>query len=365
LYNQATYLIKKELENSGTWLRYKALWDQLKDSPNYKNLSAQTAQQTLRKVDQNWKAFFRAIKDFKDHPDKYLGSPRPPRYKPTNGEFHLIFTNQQVRIRKGMFKLPRKLNIEVKTRLSDHIPLRGARILPRGTGYLLEIIYATEVPEPEPTQERIAAVDIGVTNLVTMANNIGIDPIVVKGGIIKAINQWFNKERSRLQSIYARQGRKMASKLRTLQRKRARQLDDYFHKTSRETINECLDLMIDTLIIGYNALWKQNVNIGKKNNQNFVNIPFYKLIQQLQYKAEAVGIRVLLVEESYTSKCSFLDLEPIKKHATYLGKRVKRGLYRSKHGTLLNADVNSAYNLLRKVVPNAFAEGIAGVGLHP
>ncbi|MFX1511200.1 MAG: IS200/IS605 family accessory protein TnpB-related protein, partial [Promethearchaeota archaeon] len=132
-----------------------------------------------------------------------------------------------------------------------------------------------------------------------------------------------------------------------------------------EAINECLDLMIDTLIIGYNALWKQNVNIGRRNNQNFVNIPFYKLIQQLQYKAEEVGIRVIIAEEGYTSKCSFLDLEPIKKHQKYHGKRVNRGLYRSKNGTLLNADVNSAYNILRKVVPNAFAEGIADVGLHP
>ncbi|MFX0205579.1 MAG: RNA-guided endonuclease InsQ/TnpB family protein [Candidatus Hodarchaeota archaeon] len=365
LYNQATYLIKQGLDNSGTWLRYKTLWDQLKDSPNYKNLPAQTAQQTLRKVDQNWNAFFRANKDYKEHPEKYLGPPRPPRYKPTNGEFQLIFTNQQVRIRKGMFKLPRKLNLEVQTRLSRHIPLRGARILPRGTGYLLEILYSKEVPEPEPTQERIAAINIGVTNLVTMANNIGVDPIVVKGGIIKAINQWFNKELSRLQSIYGQQGRKSGAKLRTLQRKRDAQINDYFHKTSRETINECIDLMIDTLVIGYNPLWKQNVNIGKRNNQNFVNIPFHKLIQQLQYKAEEIGINVIIIEEGYTSKCSFLDLEPIKEHQKYQGKRVKRGLYRSKNGMLLNADVNSAYNILRKVVPNAFAEGIADVGLHP
>jgi putative transposase len=264
-----------------------------------------------------------------------------------------------------MVKLPHKLNLEVKTRLERHIPLRGARILPRGTGYLLEILYSKEVPEPEPTQERIAAIDLGVTNLVTLANNIGIDPIVVKGGIMKAINQGFNKERSRLQSIYDRQGRKRGSKLRNLYRKRDRQIDAYFHKTSRETINECIDLLIDTLIIGYNALWKQKVNIGRRNNQNFVNIPFYKLIQQLQYKAEEAGIRVILTEEGYTSQCSFLDLEPIKKHQQYQGKRVNRGLYRAKNGTLLNADVNSAYNLLRKVVPNAFAEGIADVGLHP
>ncbi|MFX1513987.1 MAG: RNA-guided endonuclease InsQ/TnpB family protein [Promethearchaeota archaeon] len=365
LYNQATYLIRQEFITNGKWLRYKALWAQLKESRNYKALPAQTAQQILRKVDQNWKAFFRSIKDWRKHPEKYLGRPRLPRYKPKNGEFQLILTNQQVRIRKGIFLLPRLLQLTVKTRLSAHTPLRGARILPRGTGYLLEIIYHKEVPESDPAHEKMAAIDIGVTNLITMVNNIGIDPIVVKGGIVKAINQWFNKERSRLQRIYAKQGIKIGAKLRTLQRKRERRLNDYFHKTSRETINECIDNLIDTLVIGYNQLWKQHAHMGKRTNQNFVIIPFYKLIHQLQYKAEEAGIHVILVEEAYTSKCSFLDLEPIQKHKQYQGKRLKRGLYRSKHGTLLNADVNSAYNILRKVNSKAFAEGLAGVGLHP
>ncbi|MFX0211432.1 MAG: RNA-guided endonuclease InsQ/TnpB family protein [Candidatus Hodarchaeota archaeon] len=365
LYNEAMYMIKQELDATGEWLRYKEVWDEKKHSENYKALPAQTAQQVLRKVDQIWTSFFHSIRDWKEHPEKYKGMPKPPRYKRKNGEFQLIFTNQQVRIRKGLFKLPRKIGKEIKTRLSDNTPLLGARLFPQGTGYLLEIIYEKEIPLCDPVMERIASIDIGVNNLVTMVNNIGADPIVIKGGIIKALNQWYNKRKSDLQSIYDHQRRKTGPKLQSLQRKRTRRINDYFHKTSRETINWCLDHLIDTLIIGYNPQWKQGVNIGKRNNQTFVNIPFYKLIQQLQYKAEEVGIQVVIVEEGYTSKCSFLDFEKIQKHSKYLGKRIKRGLYRSQNGTLLNADVNSAYNILRKVVPNAFAEGIAGVGLHP
>jgi IS605 OrfB family transposase len=213
--------------------------------------------------------------------------------------------------------------------------------------------------------ERIASIDIGVHNLVTIVNNIGAEPIVIKGGVVRSLNQGYNKRKSELQSIYDRQGRKFGSKLATLERKREKRITDFFHKSSRVVINWCTTHHIDTLIVGYNPQWKQNINIGRRNNQTFINIPFYKLIQQLQYKAEELGIKVVLVEEAYTSKCSFLDLEVVKKHPKYLGKRLKRGLYRSQNGTLINADVNSAYNILRKVVPNAFAEGIAGVGLNP
>ncbi|MFX1514046.1 MAG: RNA-guided endonuclease TnpB family protein, partial [Promethearchaeota archaeon] len=156
------------------WLRYRDLWTQLKASSPYNALPAQTAQQILCKVDQNWKAFFRSIKNWREHPEKYLGRPRLPRYKPKNGEFQLIFTNQQVWISRGIFTLPRLLQLNAKTRLSKHTSLWGARILSRGTGYLLEIIYHKEDPEPEPAHEKMAAIDIGVTNLITMVNNIGI-----------------------------------------------------------------------------------------------------------------------------------------------------------------------------------------------
>jgi len=122
---------------------------------------------------------------------------------------------------------------------------------------------------------------------------------------------------------------------------------------------------IGSLIIGYNPEWKQEVNLGSRTNQNFVGIPFARFIHMLSYKAELVGIQVKITEESYTSKCSFLDNEPISKHEQYAGKRIKRGLFRSASGKCLNADVNGSYNILRKVAPDAFGQGSSGCVVHP
>ena len=148
-------------------------------------------------------------------------------------------------------------------------------------------------------------------------------------------------------------------------RKRNNRIKDYFHKTSNIVIKECIKNNFGTIVIGYNEKWKQNVNMGSINNQSFVQVPYYRLIQMLKYKAESVGIQVILQEESYTSKCSFLDNESIEHHDVYMGKRVKRGLFRTAKGILINADVNAALNILKKAFPNAFVEGIAGLVLIP
>ncbi len=198
-----------------------------------------------------------------------------------------------------------------------------------------------------------------------MVNNIGDSPIVINGKSIKALNQYFNKRKSRLQSIYDKIGVKIGKRQQRMFLKRKRQIKDRLHKSSRFVIDWCLQHNIDTLVVGYNQTWKQNINIGKRNNQHFVNIPFFMLIKQLEYKCEDEGIQFITTDENYTSKCSFLDNEPIQKHSKYLGRRIKRGMFQSSTGTLINADVNGAYNIMKKVVPNAFAEGIEGVGLHP
>ena len=196
-----------------------------------------------------------------------------------------------------------------------------------------------------------------------MANNIGEEPIVVKGGVAKSINQFFNKEKARLQRIYAKQGIKTSKRMKRLSAKRERKLKDFLHKVSKFVAEWCAKHNIGRLVIGYNKEWKQEANLGKRNNQNFVQIPFWTLIQQIKYKAEERGIEVILVEEDHTSKCSFLDNEPIEHRDEYAGRRV-RGLFKSERG-IINADVNAAYNIIRKAIPKAFANGIEGVGLHP
>ena len=366
LYNEANYLIKQTLYIQGHWLRYPALYHHIKTSPNYRELPAQTAQQILKLLDRSWKGFFEAIKEWKIHPEKFKKKPMPPGYKKRNGEHILVFTNQQVHIQENRLKFPKKVGLEVKTRLHEDTNLRETRIIPKGVGYVLEIVYAKEIISKEMSRHCVAGIDLGVRNLVTLVNNIGKKPIVIKGGVAKSINQFYNKEMARLKQVYTRQCIKLGNKLKRLINKRNRKLHDLFHKASRLIVDWCLVHDLGTLVIGYNKGWKQKVFLGRKNNQNFVHLPFSKLIRQIAYKAEENGIHVILQEENHTSKCSFLDQEPITHQEIYLGKRQSRGLFKSAKGILINADVNGAYNIIKKAIPKAFrVDGIEGVGLHP
>jgi len=361
LYNEANYIVRQEFFKTGKWIRYSKLDKLLKKSENYKALPAQTAQQILRVLDRNWKSFFNAMDEWREHPEKFNGRPRPPKYKKKNGVFMLIFTNQQVKVKDGELIFPKVVGLKLKTRIREGI--REVRIIPKGVGYVVEIVYEKEVDVVERDKSRVAGIDLGLRNLVTIANNIGEPPIVVKGGVVKSINQFFNKEMARLQRIYAKQGIKKSKRMKRLSAKRERKLRDFLHKVSKFVAEWCAKHNIGRLVIGYNKEWKQEANLGKRNNQNFVQIPFWTIIQQIKYKAEERGIEVILVEEDYTSKCSFLDNEPIEHRNEYIGRRMK-GLFKGGKG-IINADVNAAYNIIRKAIPKAFADGIEGVRLHP
>jgi putative transposase len=375
LYNEANYAIKQSLKDQGTWIRYNELYQQLKRSTNYRQLPAKTGQQILRLLDKAWKSFFRAIKEWKRHPEKFKKKPQPLNYKKKNGEHLLVFTNQQCRIKNNVLLFPKKLTLDydITTRLVDTINLREVRVIPKGVGYVCEIVYEKVIAPKAIDKTRIAGIDLGVSNIITLVNNIGKKPIVVKddGKGIKSINQFYQKEKARLQSMYDRQGIQDGTKMKKLRVKYYRKAKDYIHKLSRVVVTWCVQHRIGKLVIGYNPEWKQQVNLGTRNNQTFVLIPYLKIINQLKYKAEEEGVEVELVEESHTSKCSFLDNEAIEHHEQYLGKRVGRGLFRSAQGLLINADVNGAGNIVRKSEPNAFtrvkADGVGGcvMGLHP
>jgi putative transposase len=242
------------------------------------------------------------------------------------------------------------------------------RLIPKAVGYLLEIVYEKTINAPKLDRNRIAGIDIGVRNLVAVADNIGGMPIVVKGGVAKSMNQFYNKERARLRSIYDLQKVDVGSKAKKLAVKREKKMNDYLHKVSRTVIDLLVERNIGRLIIGHNDNWKQDVNLGKVNNQNFVTIPFSTLIHMLQYKAGEQGIEVTVQEESHTSVVSFFDNELIEHQEIYKGKR-KRGLFRTAKGLIVNADVNGALNIIRKAVPDAFAkvraDGMEGAVGHP
>lgn len=399
LWNEANYIVRqlftmkdKDGNNCGSYMKYSDLDYLIKDkSENYKKLNGATSQQILKILDRSWKSFFEAIKDWKLNPSKYLGKPKLPGYKAKDGEFLLVFTNQQVKIKDGFIIFPKKIKdkdgnkLVVKTRLDDETNLREVRIIPKGgKQYVIEIVYQIEEHQLDLNKDNAIGIDFGLRNIVTISNNVGRKPICIKGGVLKSINQYYNKKRSKIQSIYDRQPmycqikdksiihRKTGPAIQTLTNNRNRKIKDVMHKYSKYIIDYCIQHNIGIIVMGHNPGQKQDINLGTKTNQNFVQIPEYLLRKMIKYKGEEIGIDVKDQEESHTSKCSFLDNESVEHHDSYVGKRISRGIFRSMTGKLINADVQGALNIIKKAIPKTFSkkfdtkvDGIEDDGLHP
>jgi IS605 OrfB family transposase len=344
----------------------------------YRLLPAKVAQQVLKQLDKNWRSFFRACKEYEQDPSKFLGPPKIPKYKhKTRGRNLLVYTDQAVSKEGRNLGLirPSMLPIEVKTKQKS---IAQVRIVPQKGFYVVEVIYEHPVHQAEVNPTLYAGVDLGVNNLAAITSNKpGFVPVIVNGRPAKSINQYYNKRRADLQKKRGSRG-KDTRRMECLTIRRNRRLDHFLHTASRQIIDLLLREGIGTLVVGKNDGWKQEVNMGKRNNQNFVFIPHSRFIDMLTYKAELVAIRVIVTEEGYTSKASFLDLDDLPiydpdfdpKQQTegkprFSGKRVKRGLYLAADGRSINADVNGAYNIIRKVAPEAFAEGVEGAVVHP
>ena len=368
LYNYANYIQRQLFASNKSIMKYKDLTFELKHSEAFKDLGSNSAQHTLKMLDKSWKAFLVSIKDYYKNPSRYLGRPRLPGYKKKNGRYICILTNLQSQIKDGYlyfaFKPLKPCNNLIKTKINGkHMQ---TRIVPKGSCYVLEIVYETEIPELKEQNNRVVGIDLGVDNLATLTNNVGVKPIVINGKVIKSINQYYNKKKSILQSdLKKRHNKNWSNKLQKLQDKRDNKIDYHLHCSSKSIINYCEGLDIDTIVIGLNKTWKQESKLVSKANQNFISIPYDKLINQIKYKAENLGINVIITEESYTSGCSFLDNEEIGKDTYDKSRRIYRGLFKSNQGKLINSDVNGSYNIIRKVFPKAFADGIEGVDLHP
>jgi putative transposase len=332
----------------------------------FKSLPAQTSQQVILKLGNNWKSYFIAIKDWSKHKSKYTGKPNLPNYKDKNGRFVAEFNYQQGKFKDGKYWFPKMLDFEFKNYIETNIEKKDfvlLQIIPCGNCYKISIIYKESLEEKESYNERYLSIDLGINNLATLTNNIGLRPIVINGRILKSINVYYNKLFSQASSYI---GRGTSNRIQRITTKRNNIVSGHFHKISRYIINYCLENNIDNIIIGRNKDWKRNVNIGKKNNQIFVQIPFEMLINNLIYKGEEVGIGVKVISEEYTSKASFLDNDEFTKGFEFSGKRIRRGMYKSKDGILINADVNGSYNILRKCNPEMlWQDEIKGVSLHP
>jgi len=366
LYNLANWYFRQDFFNLNNFLSYYDLDFILKNKQAYQNLPSQTSQQILKYVNRNWKSYFKALKEYKKDFKKFKRKPKIPKYKKKNGESVVIFTNQQCKIKHGYLHFPKRVHLKpIKTRITER--LKEVRIIPLGIRYKVEIVYEKEEKDLGLDKAHILSIDLGLNNLITAVNNNGCKPFIIKGGMIKSINHYYNKQLAYYRSIENKKGNfKDTKRIQKLHLKRNNKINTLFHRISKNVIEYCIQNDIGTIVIGYNHGWKQKIHIGKRNNQKFVQIPFLKLIKQIEYKAQLLRIQVKTIDESYTSKCSFLDNEPIEKHENYVGKRIKRGLFKSSNGTIINADMNGAYNILKKAFPNAITvDGIEAFGLMP
>lgn len=366
LYNHALFVLRQTLDK-GEYLCYQQLDKILKNDveyPDYRALPAQCSQQILRLLDKNWKSFWQANKAFKKNPSKFNGQPKVPDYKPKTGYSILILTNQQCKIKNGMINFPKCFcGFQLHTKVDN---LQQIRITPRKTHLVVEVVYNKKIPAKRLDNSKYLGIDIGVDNLAAIATNCGNFPVLLNGKSLKSINQFYNKRLANLKSICETQNdRHTTKRIANLTLKRDCKINDYLHKASRWIVDFALENNINTIIIGKNDGWKQKSNIGKRNNQNFVQIPFAKFISMLEYKCEDVGLNCVLTEESYTSGTSVLDEEQPVKAQYNKSRRKKRGLFKSNTGKLINADVNAAFQMIKKVVPDVVFDGIEDVVTRP
>lgn len=348
LYNSGLYAVRQHFFNEKQFLNGFSLINKFTNENNvdYKNLPSKVSQQTLKIVEQNFKSFFGALKSKKNgNNDRKI---KIPNYlDKIKGRQIVIYTNQTLSIpllKQSIIKLS-QTNIEFKTFVPSK-DIQQVRIVPKNGHYVIEVVYKKEIKELKQDNKRYSSIDLGLNNLATVGSNV-TTPFIINGKPLKSINQYYNKKLAKLKSNL-KEHEKSSNRIKRLHFKRNNKIKDYLHKSSRCIINQLVSNSINTLIIGHNKEWKQEINIGSVNNQKFVSIPHSRFIDMLKYKASLEGINVILQEESYTSKCSFLDNEPIQKHECYKGTRIKRGLFKSKEHGIINADVNGSLNILKK-----------------
>lgn len=366
IYNQTLYLIRQEYETTKTYNVLNDSYSFMKDKDCFKQLPQKVAQATLRSVHSVCQSFFGML-----HSKKVQNkNVKFPHYlHKTNGRYTATFNNQT--ISKKVFKKAHKVklsqcDIEFYTKIDDFSSINCVRIIPQLEQYTIEVVYTIADVEPLKSNRAYASIDLGVSNLATITYSDGKRPKIINGKPLKSINQYYNKKLAYYKSKLEKVNKKKSShRVKRLTNKRNNKINAYLHKASKYIVYDIQSKGIRTLVIGKNTEWKKDCSIGKSNNQNFIQIPHSRLIDMLSYKCEKVGITVKLQEESYTSKCSFLDMEEICKHETYCGKRIKRGLYISKNAVKINADVNGSYNILRKAIPSVFNHGIEGFVVNP
>lgn len=363
IYDKALFILRqayfstKDQDKIST-PNYNQLYNLIKTEQVYKDsiLDAPVKAQIIRQVSNNWSSFIKATIAYKKNPDKFLGKPKIPGYLYKRSDYNILIIDRN-RLRNIDYKnnivclpkfkgykihLPKQLDIDSIRQISVQIFYGKIKI---------NITYQEEDKSIQDlNQDSAIGIDIGLNNLCAITSNDKQLSYVIKGGLLKSLNQFYNKTLAEIKSNLEKlnKGQKTSRRIQSLNLKRKNKIDDYLHKASKKIIDICLENKIGKIVIGHNKGWKQEIDLGKKTNQNFVQIPFSRLIDMLKYKGLEKGIQIEVTEESYTSKIDHLSLEPLCKQENYSGQRIRRGLFKSGIGKILNADINGAIGILRK-----------------
>ena len=365
IYDKSLFILRQfyfstKIQKGKIWTpNYNQLYNLVKTEQVFKNstLEAATKAQVIRQVSNVWKSFIKSVITYKANPDKFIEKPKIPKYLYKNSDYNIVIFDKN-KIRKKTIdlinhtlELPKLKGYKIK--LPKDLDINSIRQISVQKYYnkiKINIIYEQDdIAVQDLDYSSVIGIDIGLNNLCAITSNDKQFSYVIKGGPLKSINQFYNKYLAEMKSELEKCNKKKNSKrINSLSLKRKNKIDDYMHKASRRIIDLCLESRIGRIVVGHNDGWKQNINLGKRNNQNFVSIPFNRLISLLKYKAEEKGILFESVEESYTSKIDHLSLESLCKQKTYSGQRIKRGLFKSGIGKVINADINGAIGILRK-----------------
>jgi IS605 OrfB family transposase len=350
LYNSTLYLINTYFKETNKYLGYNETYHLIKTNIHYTSLPAPSAQEILKLVDKNFKSFFKLL-DLKNK-GTYNKQVNPPHYRKPGDMFNLIFNNQRARLKNNTLTLTKTLKFKFNYEINGII--KQALIKPNSNYYYtLYLTYEeTKTPNPNLDKNNYISIDLGINNLTSCFSNVG-PSFIMNGKPLKSYNQNYNKKKAKIQSeLKTKNNKNWSNNLSKLTINRENFIDNYLNQTVSGIIKQSLEYNVGNIILGYNQEWKQDINIGTVNNQKFTNIPYFKLKNKLEFKCKENFINFITTEESYTSKCSFLDTEEVKKHETYVGKRVKRGLFKTSTNKLINADINGAANILKKVISN-------------
>jgi putative transposase len=376
LYNVGLYNVRQYYLTNDKYLPYPENYHHCKDNENYKLLHSDNAQQTLKVVDRTFKSYFGLIRERKN--GNYNRTIRMPHYLDKNGRFVLIYPAVRLSFKDGCVSLGMSLGFkkqfglkgkELTFKIPEYInpeTILEVRIIPVHGGKTYKIEYVYEIPEEKAELDvnQYLSIDLGLDNFATIVNTVDGAATIIDGKHVKSINRYYNKENARLQSIKDKQKiTGITNRQSRLTIRRNNQINEFLNRAVSHITKTCLEKKIGNIVIGELTEIKQEINIGKRNNQNFVSIPYFLFKRKLKAKCERYGIQYHEKDEAYTSRTDALAMDEIKAHPYGKSRRVKRGLYQSSTGVLLNADVNGSLNIMRKVASDSLVKEIVGSGL--